>query len=103
MAPELRGGAREQIRSDGRNDAQSQSADEGIDELLAGKIAMVINTPEGRGPLLDSRTIRSTSVQLSLPLFTTIAAADAAVRGIERSKSDVELNVCSIQEYLRLL
>ena len=74
-----------------------------VDELLAGNIKMVINTPEGMGPFLDSRTIRSTSTQLSLPLFTTIAAAAAAVQGIERSKSDVKLNVCSIQEYLQLL
>jgi carbamoyl-phosphate synthase large subunit len=74
-----------------------------VDDLLANKIAMVINTPEGTGPLLDSRTIRSTATQMSLPLFTTIAAADAAVQAIERSKSGVPLNVCSIQEYLRLV
>ena len=74
-----------------------------VDELLEGKIAMVINTPEGTGPLLDSRSIRSTATQQSLPLFTTIAAAQACVQGIERANSKVPLNVCSLQEYLNLI
>jgi carbamoyl-phosphate synthase large subunit len=71
-----------------------------VDELLAGRIDIVVNTPEGTGPLLDSRSIRSTATQLSLPLFTTIAAAAAAVEGIAKSKQNIPLEVCSIQEYL---
>ena len=71
-----------------------------VDELLEGKIDLVINTPEGSGPLLDSRSIRSTSVELSLPLFTTIAAADAAVAAIEQIAKGEHTGVCSMQEYL---
>lgn len=71
-----------------------------VDELVQGKIHMVINTPEGTGPLLDSRTIRSTSTELSLPLFTTMAAADAAVSAIEQTANGLAFEVCSMQEYL---
>ena len=71
-----------------------------VDELAVGKINMVINTPEGSGPMLDSRTIRSTSTELSLPLFTTIAAAAAAVAAIEQTSKGAEMGVCSMQEYL---
>ncbi len=73
-----------------------------VDALFAGEISLVINTPEGTGPLLDSRTIRSTSTELSIPLFTTIAAADAAVAAIELANSGAEIGVQSIQEYLGL-
>ena len=71
-----------------------------VDELRADRIAMVINTPEGTGPLLDSRTIRSTSTELGLPLFTTVAAANAAVDGISQLRHAEKISVCSIQEYL---
>jgi carbamoyl-phosphate synthase large subunit len=71
-----------------------------VDLLLDGKISMVINTPEGSGPLLDSRTIRSTATELRLPLFTTIAAAEAAVTAIAQSRSGAKFGVLSLQEYL---
>lgn len=71
-----------------------------VDELNQGKINLVINTPEGSGPHLDSKSIRSTATKLSLPLFTTIAAARSAVDAIEKLKSNSVLDVCSIQEYL---
>jgi carbamoyl-phosphate synthase large subunit len=71
-----------------------------VDELIAGNIAMVINTPEGTKPLLDSRSIRSTSIQMKVPLFTTLAAAEAAVKAIENKKNDKTLEVKSIQDYI---
>ena len=71
-----------------------------LDELNAGKVAMVINTPEGSGPLLDSRSIRSTTTEFGLPLYTTVAAAEAAVEGIAQIKKGEDLQVCSLQEYL---
>ncbi len=71
-----------------------------VDELQAGKIAMVINTPEGSQPLLDSRSIRSTSIQMRVPLFTTLAAAEAAGRAIRNKKNDKGLDVKSIQDYI---
>lgn len=71
-----------------------------VDSLNNQSIQLVINTPEGTGPLLDSRTIRSTATELSIPLFTTIAAAEAAVDSIALQKQGRGLSVCSIQEYL---
>lgn len=74
-----------------------------VDMLVNGRISMVINTPEGTGPLLDSRTIRSTATELRLPLFTTVAAAESAVNAIElrNSKPENLLRVKAIQDYLR--
>ena len=71
-----------------------------VDALNAQEIALVINTPEGTGGFLDSRSIRSTATELNIPLFTTISAAEAAVGAIEKIKAGVEFPVCSIQEYL---
>lgn len=71
-----------------------------VDELAVGKINMVINTPEGSGPMLDSRSIRSTATELSLPLFTTMAAAEAAVSSMEKTSKGASIGVCSMQEYL---
>ena len=70
-----------------------------VDKLKAEGVAMVINTPEGTGPLLDSRTIRSTSTARSIPLFTTLAAATAAAEAIESMQENDLPNVRSVQEY----
>jgi len=71
-----------------------------VDSLEAGEIALVINTPEGTGPLLDSRSIRSTATSLNIPLFTTVAAAEAATLAIEVAKSGEKFGVRSLQEYI---
>jgi carbamoyl-phosphate synthase large subunit len=71
-----------------------------LDALRAGQVQLVINTPEGSGTFLDSRSIRSTAVELSLPLFTTIPAAEAAVAAIEERLRGIPVEVRSIQEYL---
>ena len=72
-----------------------------VDALKASEISLVINTPEGSGPLLDSRTIRSTAVQMKVPLITTIAAAESAVISIDREFHSNALDVKTIQEYLK--
>lgn len=72
-----------------------------VDKLINGDIAMVINTPEGSQPLLDSRSIRSTSIQMKIPLFTTLAAAAAASRAIENKTNNKVLDVKSIQDYIK--
>ena len=71
-----------------------------VDLLAQERIALVINTPEGTGPLLDSRTIRSTATELKIPLFTTIAAAEAAVNAIAQCKMGAKITVRALQEYL---
>lgn len=69
-----------------------------VDMLRDGKVAMVINTPEGTGPWLDSRSIRVTATELDIPLFTTIAAAEAAVNAIAQLRQGAVQGVVSIQE-----
>lgn len=73
-----------------------------VDALRARKITMVINTPEGSGPLLDSRSIRSTAVEFSIPLFTTMAAVKIATQAMGLLRSGQEQEVRSLQEYLGL-
>ncbi len=72
-----------------------------VDAIRSGEIAMVINTPEGSGPMLDSRSIRSTSIEQGVPLFTTLAAAEAAMLGIVEQRESKVSAVVPIQEYLR--
>jgi carbamoyl-phosphate synthase large subunit len=53
-----------------------------VDLIQEGKIAMVINTPRGRGPRADGAYIRKAAGQSGIPLVTTVAAALAAARGM---------------------
>jgi carbamoyl-phosphate synthase large subunit len=69
-----------------------------VDRLLEGTVDLVINTPEGSGPLLDSRTIRTTAIEMDLPLFTTAAAATAAANAIKQLREGLDFKVVSIQE-----
>ena len=70
-----------------------------VDYLGAGKIDVVINTPEGTAPLLDSRSIRLVANELGVPTFTTVAAAAAAVKAIKIVKEQQLLEVTSLQDY----
>lgn len=57
-----------------------------VDFLKEGKVQLVINTPEGPEPLLDSRSIRLVANEEKVPTYTTLAAAEAAARAILRMK-----------------
>jgi len=68
--------------------------------LDAGRIDLVINTPQGRGPRADGADIRRAAAQRGVPLLTTVAAALAATAGIADQR-DHPMEVCSLQEYHR--
>ncbi|MGI6524082.1 MAG: carbamoyl-phosphate synthase large subunit [Bdellovibrionota bacterium] len=68
-----------------------------VDVLGAGKIDLVINTPEGSQPLLDSRPIRLVAGELRVPTYTTLAAAGAAVKAIKIFRADQVLEVSPLQ------
>ncbi len=53
-----------------------------VDLMAAGKIALVVNTPSGRGPRADGYQIRQAATVHRVSCLTTIAAALAAVGGI---------------------
>ncbi|MCU1688158.1 MAG: carB, partial [Jatrophihabitantaceae bacterium] len=69
----------------GKNYAGGDSV---VPRILAGEIAMVLNTPFGSsnnsGPRLDGYEIRTAAVTAGIPCITTVQAAAAAVQGIEQ-------------------
>ncbi|MGH7781850.1 MAG: carbamoyl-phosphate synthase large subunit [Candidatus Binataceae bacterium] len=70
-----------------------------VDAMRAGKVAMVINTPDADGTA-DSFSIRRTALEMRLPYFTTMAGAQAAVEGITALKSE-PFEVRALQDYNR--
>lgn len=69
-----------------------------VDKMKNGEIALVINTPEGRGARLDSFSIRRTAVTQGIPYFTTLSAAQAAIEAIKALLLG-DLDVKPLQEY----
>jgi carbamoyl-phosphate synthase large subunit len=69
-----------------------------VDAIEAGEIAMVINTPKGFGPQIDSFAIRRRALERRIPYFTTVAGAAAAAEGIELMHRQA-LTVCPIQDH----
>jgi carbamoyl-phosphate synthase large subunit len=70
-----------------------------VEQMVAGAIDLVINTPVGRGTRQDGWVIRTTAVQRSIPCITTVAGFNAAVEGIKAIRA-AELKVKSLQEWL---
>ena len=53
-----------------------------VDLVKTGKIDLVINTPLGRESFYDEKSIRRAAIRYNIPCITTLAAANAAARGI---------------------
>jgi carbamoyl-phosphate synthase large subunit len=69
-----------------------------VDHIKNGQVAMIINTPLGRGSYFDEPSIRKSATQHGVPCITTLSAAAAAVAGI-RALREEALTVKSLQEY----
>jgi carbamoyl-phosphate synthase large subunit len=70
------------------------------DLIAAGKVALVVNSPRGRGARADGAYIRRAANVHRVPCLTTAAAALAAAEStLDRSRH--ELRVRSLQEYHR--
>ncbi len=69
-----------------------------VDHIKNGLVAMIINTPLGRGSYFDEPSIRTSATQHGVPCITTLSAAAAAVSGI-RALKEQALSVMSLQEY----
>jgi carbamoyl-phosphate synthase large subunit len=54
-----------------------------LDFLTDGEVALVMNTPRGKGARTDEGKIRAAAVQAGVPCLTTIEAMTAAVRAME--------------------
>ncbi|MDQ4149181.1 MAG: carbamoyl-phosphate synthase large subunit [Actinomycetota bacterium] len=69
-----------------------------VDQILAGKVDLVVNTPFGRGARSDGYFIRTAAVLRGIPCITTLAGLQAAVQGIESLRKG--FRVACLQEYL---
>ena len=53
-----------------------------VDLVKTGKVDLIINTPLGRESFHDEKSIRRAAIRYPVPCITTLAAAQAAARGI---------------------
>ncbi|HEX8082453.1 MAG TPA: carbamoyl-phosphate synthase large subunit [Jatrophihabitans sp.] len=84
----------------------SEGAGNIVEQILAGNVNLVLNTPFGSpgnsGPRIDGYEIRSAAVHVGIPCLTTVQAVAAAVQGIEELIRD-EVTVASLQSHHRAL
>jgi len=70
-----------------------------VDSLIDGAIDLVFNTTDGAQAIKDSFAIRRTALVNTIPYYTTVAGARAAVEAIAALKSG-RLEVAPLQSYL---
>jgi carbamoyl-phosphate synthase large subunit len=68
------------------------------DEILNGKLDLVINTPLGRESFFDDRAVRRAAMVYEVPCITTLTGAAAAVSAI-RATRDQSISVRALQDY----
>ncbi len=77
-----------------------------VQQILAGRIDLVINTPHaasgGASVRLDGYEIRTAAVLTNVPCITTVQGLGAAVQGIEAMRAG-EVGVRSLQDWARLV
>jgi carbamoyl-phosphate synthase large subunit len=97
-------GTAEFLRSNGVEVDNIHKVGEGspdvVDAIREGRIAMVINTPMGFGPQLDSFAIRRQALEHRVPYFTTVAGAAAAAAGVQLLRAEA-LTAVPLQDYHR--
>ena len=71
-----------------------------VQRILAGEIALVVNTPVGSGARSDGYEIRTAAVLRNVPSITTVHGLAAAVQGIE-SELAHEFRVKSLQDWAK--
>jgi carbamoyl-phosphate synthase large subunit len=69
-----------------------------VDAIKNGEIQLVINTPIGKRGTTDDSYIRKTAIKHKVSYITTLAAARAAVKGIDAARGRDSM-VCSLQQY----
>ncbi len=69
-----------------------------VDRMISGDIQLVFNTTEGAKAIADSFSIRRTALTQSIPYYTTVAGADAAVQAIA-ARREGHLEVRPLQSY----
>ena len=69
-----------------------------LDKMKNHEIALVINTPAGRGSHLDEGKIRAAAVSHRITCITTLSAAYATVEAV-RALREKELTVTALQDW----
>ena len=69
-----------------------------VDLMLSGGIQLVFNTTEGAQAIADSFSLRRTALTNSIPYYTTVAGARAAVQAIGALRAG-SLEVAPLQSY----
>jgi carbamoyl-phosphate synthase large subunit len=77
---------------------RSEGSPNAEDLIEAGRVALVINTPFGRGPRTDGSFIRTAAVHAGIPCITTVQGILAAVQGIEALRAGGWVPI-ALQEY----
>ena len=72
-----------------------------LDHLANGAIALVVNTPSGKGARTDEGRIRAAAVSHGVPCITTLAGAKAALAALERLRQG-KLDVYALQDLMKL-
>ncbi|MFQ5722159.1 MAG: carbamoyl-phosphate synthase large subunit, partial [Candidatus Aminicenantales bacterium] len=65
-----------------------------LDDIKAGKIAMIFNTPSGRYERKDAQKIRKVAFSYRVPCFTTVPSASAAIKAIEMKRKIPPSLIC---------
>ena len=72
-----------------------------LDHLANGAIALIVNTPSGKGARTDEGRIRAAAVCSGVPCITTLNGARAAASALERLRQG-EPDVYALQDLLRI-
>jgi len=73
-----------------------------VQQILAGDVDMIVNTPWGVGPRVDGYEIRTAAVLRGVPCMTTVQGLAACVQGIEALMRG-DISVRSLQEHAAVL
>ena len=68
------------------------------DQVVNGKIDLIVNTPLGRESFFDDRTVRRVAMMQGVPSITTLTGASAAVAAIRALRAH-NLEVRALQDY----
>jgi carbamoyl-phosphate synthase large subunit len=68
-----------------------------LDFLTDGEVALIMNTPRGKGARTDEGKIRAAAVQAGVPCLTTVEAMTAAVRAMEALRQE-DMQVQALQD-----
>jgi carbamoyl-phosphate synthase large subunit len=71
-----------------------------VDHLTNKEVDLVVNTTFGKQAIIDSYSLRRTSLIRGIPYCTTIAGAFAAISAIQTLQQQ-SMDVCPIQEYFK--